>query len=58
LLVGERMLDFARNNLIFVCAACALSVGFANGAELVTEEEATASRESVLMSTWRWDRQI
>jgi hypothetical protein len=43
------MLDFARNNLISVCAACALSVGFANGAELVTEEEATASRESVLM---------
>ena len=43
------MLDFARNNLICVCAACALSVGFADGAELVTEEEATASREAVLM---------
>lgn len=43
------MLDFARSNLFFVCAACALSVGFANGAGLVTEEEATASREAVLM---------
>ncbi|NDC40580.1 MAG: hypothetical protein EBZ77_03375 [Chitinophagia bacterium] len=43
------MLDFARNNLICVCAACALSVGSANGTALVTEEEATASREAVLM---------
>ena len=43
------MLDFARNNLIFGFAACALSAGLANGAGLVTEEEATASREAVLM---------
>ena len=43
------MLDFGRKNLIFVSAACALSVGYANGTGLVTEEEATASREAVLM---------
>ena len=40
------MLDFARSNLIFACVMC---VGFAHSAELVTDEEATASREAVLM---------